>query len=63
MVHMVKVIDFPIVASVDMANVMMINQDLSMLTSVVVIVVVDVFSLSMAKKTLCRLCCMLIKQV
>ena len=62
-VHMVKVIDFPIIASVDMANVMMINQDLSMLTSVVVIMVVDVFSLSVAEKTLCCLCCMLIKQV
>ena len=62
-VHMVKVIDFPIVAPVDMANVMMINQDLSMLTSVVVIVVVDVFRLSMANKTLCCLCCMFIKQV
>jgi hypothetical protein len=62
-VHVVKVIDFPIIASVDMANVMMINQDLSLLTSVVVIVVVDVLRLSVTEKTLCCLCCMLIKQV
>ena len=62
-VHMVEVIDFPIVASVDMANIMMINDDISLLSSVVVIVVVDVFRLRVADKTLCCLSCMLIKQV
>lgn len=62
-VHMVKVIDFPIVAAVDMANVMMINDNISMLSSVIVIVMVDVFRLCVAEKALCCLCCMLIKQV
>ena len=61
-VHMVKVIDFPVVAIVDMANVMMINQNVSsLLISVVVLVVVDVFLLMMANKTLCCLCCVLVK--
>lgn len=62
-VHMVKVIDFPVVVPVDMANVMMINQNLSVLTSVIVIVMIDVFRLCMADKSLCCFCCMLVEQM
>ena len=62
-VHMVEVIDFPVVAMVDMANIMMINQKPSLRISVDVLVVVDVFPLMMPDKTLCCLCCVLVKQV
>ena len=62
-VHMVKVIDFPVVAMIDMANVMMINQKFSMITFVVIIVVVDVLLLGVAEEALCCLSRVLIEQV
>ena len=62
-VYMVKVIDFPVVVPVNMANVMMINDNISVLTSVIVIVMIDVFRLCMADKSLCCFCCMLVEQM